>query len=115
MVVTGKGILVVSQGGHIFLLPGGGARHHESREEAAKRELKEETGLETASSTFLFAHRGKIHKNGWGDVHKVFLVIARGSPRPRKEIRRVAYYNGRNVRVSRTTDEIIEKYWGMTA
>jgi ADP-ribose pyrophosphatase YjhB (NUDIX family) len=41
IVDTPNGILLVSETGKRFSLPGGGTRHHESRESAAIRELEE--------------------------------------------------------------------------
>lgn len=90
--------------GSTYVLPGGGARRHESREKAVIRELEEETGLRTLESTFLFEYRGRINS------HKVFLVKTSGAPEPRKEVKQIAYYNGSNVKVSSTTREIIERY-----
>jgi 8-oxo-dGTP diphosphatase len=112
-----RGILVVSEGGNRFLLPGGGARHHESRQDAAIRELREETGLGAVDCQFLFECRGGIHRGGRGgpfrDVHKVFRIFPSGVPTPRREIRYLAYYNGSNVIVSRSTRGIIEEYLGL--
>jgi len=118
IVETKKGILVASGRKKIFLLPGGGAKRFESRRKAAIRELKEETGLRAHSSKFLFRHLGVIHKSIRGghfqDHHKVFLIKASGTPRPRHEIKYVAWYKpGSKVRLSKTTQEIIEKYYEM--
>ncbi|MBI2938455.1 MAG: NUDIX domain-containing protein [Thaumarchaeota archaeon] len=111
---TPAGVLVANEGGRTFLLPGGGARHRESREDAARRELKEETDLDTIESVFLFEYRGRIHKDSRGgffrDSHKVFCMTTTGVPRPRNEIRYIAYYDGSNVNVSHATKRIIEKY-----
>jgi len=56
IVETSKGILVVSHNNRTFYLPGGGAEKGESRKEAAIRELKEETNLQTLSCSFLFEY-----------------------------------------------------------
>ena len=106
IVDTPEGILVVRGRGNTYLLPGGGAHRHESREKAAIRELEEETGLKALDSTFLFEYRGRIN------AHKVFLVRTSGTPEPRREIRQIAYSNGSNVKVSSTTRGIIERYLG---
>jgi 8-oxo-dGTP diphosphatase len=117
IVDTPNGILVASQRGGVYLLPGGGARHHESRQDAAIRELKEETGLKVVDSTYLFEYKGGVHKDSRGgffrDVHKVFLVTTTGVAEPGKEIKRIAYYNGSGVNVSFHTKKIIEKYLTM--
>ena len=54
IVDTKEGILVVSGRKKNFILPGGGASKGESREGAAIRELKEETGLIAYSCEFPF-------------------------------------------------------------
>jgi DNA-directed RNA polymerase subunit RPC12/RpoP len=117
IVDTPNGILVTSQG-RTYLLPGGGARSHESRRSAAIRELREETGLEAIDCCYLFEYRGKIHKDSKGglfrDAHKVFLVKSNGVAEPKREIKRLAYFTGArgsNVNVSYTTRRIIEKYY----
>lgn len=116
IVDTLKGILVVSESGRTYYLPGGGARHRESRRSAALRELEEETGLRATDCSYLFEYREvRIHKDRTGgffrDVHKVFLVKSNGVAKPRKEIRHLAYFNSSNVNVSYTTRRIIEKYY----
>jgi 8-oxo-dGTP diphosphatase len=114
IVDSSNGILVVSENGTLFSLPGGGASHRESREEAAKRELREETGLVAETCTFLFRFTGRVHKDYKGgyyrDYHKIFLVTTNGTAAPRREIRKIEYFDGSNVKVSPTSRKIIEKY-----
>lgn len=99
------GVLVVSENGRTYSLPGGAARKGESRRRAVIRELKEETGLIAADSTYLFEYTSRYNR------HKVFLVKCTGTPEPRKEIKYIAFYNGSNVKVTETTKRIIEMYW----
>jgi 8-oxo-dGTP diphosphatase len=114
IVDTPDGILVVSERGRTYLLPGGVAKRHESRQSAAIRELREETGLEAIDCSYLFEYRGKVHvgRNGrlFRNAHKVFSVKTNGVPEPRSEIKHLAYFDGSNVHVSLATRRIIEKY-----
>ena len=102
-----------------FLLPGGGANKGESRRKAAMRELKEGTGLKTLKSAYLFPHKGRLHRtfNGKGhfrDYHKVFLITVNGSPKPQREVKRIAYFkNGSGLKLSYSTKEIIDRFLAM--
>jgi len=116
IVETEKGILVTAGKNKAFLLPGGGANKHESRMEAAMRELREETGLKPYYAKYLFRHMGRVHKShGHGyfqDHHTVCLIKAHGTPSPRHEIKYIAFYKpGLGVHISGVTREIIEKYY----
>jgi 8-oxo-dGTP diphosphatase len=104
IVKTPKGILVVSNNNRIFYLPGGGAEKSESRKDAAIRELKEETSLDTLGCTFLFEYQSLTNS------HKVFLMETVGVAKPCNEIKYIDYFNGSNLRVSDATWEILEKY-----
>jgi len=107
IVESSNGILVVSEHGRVYGLPGGGAKRGESREKAALRELEEETGLKTTKSSFLFEFTS--HYNS----HKVFHADTVGFAEPKHEVKRLAWYNGSNVHVTNTTKKIIEMYRGM--
>lgn len=104
----------------VYILPGGGAEHHESRMSAAVRELREETGMVSYSASYLFRHVGRVHKShGYGyfqDHHTVCLVKAYGAPRPRHEVKYVAFYKpGSGVRISGVTREILQRYYDLRA
>lgn len=115
IVDTNKGILVVAGRSKKFILPGGGAEKWESRKKATIRELYEETGLKTKNITYLFRyvggewhiHRGKSVRN----YTKVFLVEAEGIPKPKHEIRYIAFWKPESkLDITIGTKKIIEKY-----
>ncbi len=115
IVDTPKGILVVSESGRGYLLPGGNARKGESRRKAAIRELEEETGLKATDVSYLFEIKGGIHKNRKGHsfrtAHKVFLVKTIGTAKPKGEIKNLTYVNDSDsLDLSRSTRRIIERY-----
>jgi 8-oxo-dGTP diphosphatase len=117
IVHTSKGILVVSGRRRIYALPGGGANKGESRKKATMRELREETGLKTKSTKFLFEYEGrKWHDYKGKSVKnhtKVFLIKAYGRARPRHEIKHIAYWKeGSDVKISKGTEQLIKKYLG---
>jgi 8-oxo-dGTP diphosphatase len=120
IVDTPKGILVASGRKKIFLLPGGGTERKlkESRRKAAIRELREETGLKAYSSKYLFTYNEEKYypdgrKRKIVNLHKVFLIKARGHARPRHEVKHIAYYKDGNINLPYNTKKIVEKYLGM--
>ncbi|NJL43716.1 MAG: NUDIX domain-containing protein [Nitrosarchaeum sp.] len=115
IVETSKGILVTSGRSKIFILPGGGANKGETRTVAAIRELKEETGLTANYVKVLFRYAGRVHKSHSGgffqDHHTVCLIKADGIPKPKHEIKHIAYYHpDSDIKISKTTQEIIDKF-----
>jgi len=119
IVETPHGILLTAgRRGKPFILPGGGAKRGESRFMAALRELTEETHLLPYAAEVIFRHKGKIRptmsgRHRFQDQHTVVLVKASGSPRPGGgDAKRIAYYYpGCNVWISKTTKEIIDRYY----
>jgi len=104
---TEKGILLTAMSGGTFLLPGGGANKGESRFRAAIRELEEETGLMANYAKIIFRHESHSHE------HTVVLVKARGTPKPKHEVRYIDYFkHGKNIKISKGTKDIIKKYYG---
>lgn len=116
IVETDKGILLTAGRNKTFMLPGGGAEKNETRLVAAIRELKEETGLDTISAKFLFRFTGStIHKSHQGgyfqDYHTVVLIQAKGTPKPHHEIKYIDYTSNTDIKISKTTKEILEKFY----
>ena len=117
IVESEKGILLVSESGKMFSLPGGGANRGESREKAAIRELREETGLLAIGGNYLFSSNGKRWKDFSGEWRvnhtKVFLIKVSGNPRPENEIKHIAWYaplSEDNVNISEGTKFLIDKF-----
>ena len=110
-----QGILLVSANGDRFSLPGGGAEKQESGEQAAVRELREETGLKAVSVQYLFKHTGGLRKRSSGLVrnhHEVFLIEVKGIPCPQEEIEAIHFYrSGDEINITNSARTIIEKYW----
>lgn len=114
LVETAAGILLVSEDGKRFSLPGGATERGEMRIQAAIRELREETGLRAHSATYLFSHLGDVRKRGARysrNHHKVFLIEAEGTPAPQQEIQAILFYRaGDTVKLTNSTQRILEKY-----
>jgi 8-oxo-dGTP diphosphatase len=107
IVDTKLGILLVAGSDKKFMLPGGQARKRETRTQTAMRELREETGLKSKNSLFLFNHEGNFNS------HTVVLVKTFGRLRPRNEVKYIEWYNPNeksNFNIVSSSKEIIRKY-----
>lgn len=111
---TPRGLLLVAKKTK-YGFPGGGANQDETREEAAKRELKEETGLKAQSAKYLFSdndpvpheHHGILVKNHT----KIFLVTASGIPKPKSEIKYIRFWKpGSKLPLKDSARRILKKY-----
>jgi ADP-ribose pyrophosphatase YjhB (NUDIX family) len=111
IVDTSKGILIASHH-KTWLLPGGGANKGESREKAAIRELREETGLRATSCKYLFEYDEPDDGRKIRNLHKVFLIEAEGKPKPNNhDVHHLAFWKPDcNIKLSPTTTIIVNRY-----
>jgi hypothetical protein len=81
------------------------------------RELQEETGLTPLGSKYLFSYKGKPHKDFKGrgyfrDCHKVFLVKTHGTPTPKREIKKIAFFKeGSSLKLYYSTKKSLDSSW----
>ncbi len=71
-----------------FNMPGGGIEDGESPDEAAVRELREETGMTATSTEWLFVWESTAAR------HHVFRVEAEGDPKKGGEVDELLWWDG---------------------
>jgi 8-oxo-dGTP pyrophosphatase MutT (NUDIX family) len=97
-----EGVLLVSMRGMGLMLPGGGVLPGEREEDAAIRELYEETTLVARRADFL------LHYDAYQFRHSVFWVRASGTPAPSSEIESLAFYQpGAALKLAPVTRDIL--------
>ena len=89
VVTDGRVLLARDIGSHHFNMPGGGIERGESPEEAAARELREETGLTATSTEFLFVWESSFAR------HHAFRIEASGEIRTGAEIAELRWWDRR--------------------
>ncbi len=69
---------------HRWALPGGGLNHRELAVDAARRELREETGITLPSADFTYVRRIERSELGLGFTAEVFIVYCKKSDLPKE-------------------------------
>ena len=95
MVFNAKGELLLIRNSygrrHLFVLPGGGIKRGESPEAAARREVKEEVGLDVPALALRSVHQST--EEGWGDTIHLFTGTADGTPKADEvEVEEAGFY-----------------------
>ena len=109
---TYRGILVASGKHRLFLLPGGGANKGETREKSYNKGTKGKTGLKAISSKYLFDYDEPEDSRRIRNLHKVFLIKAKGEPKPNHhDVHHIAYWTPESdINLSNTTKILIARY-----
>ncbi len=92
-----KEIVLIKRGDYgIWYLPGGHIEDEESKEEAVKREIKEETGLDFKITRFVGIYDFKVfrtHPFFWDRVYVYTGIAGGGTLAVNEEAKRVEYFN----------------------
>ena len=100
----GKALLARDEGSAYFNMPGGGIETGEPPEEAAVRELREETGLIARGAEGLFVWDSTSQR------HHVFRVEAEGEANSGGEVAELLWWDGkRTLRTSPHVEVILKR------
>jgi hypothetical protein len=116
-----EGVLVVAMDNGLFTLPGGGAEWYETRKQATKREIKEETSLDAINLRFFQKGIGPVYIDRHGrptqNYNKVFVVDTFGGElQIGNEIKYYDFWKpGKVVNISPGTKKTLEKYFAEKA
>ncbi|WER48659.1 NUDIX hydrolase [Cupriavidus sp. WKF15] len=103
-------VLLVSKDGVRWALPGGRPGKQESPEETARRELQQETSLETKALVGVFQFIGAT------TVHHVFTAAIASSARPKagheiKSLQWLSHHKLGDIETSTTTRQIVSQFF----
>ena len=90
IIVKGRILLVRNRAGR-WTLPGGRAHEGESLRDAAQREVLEEVGLVVKLGSRVSGRHVRVHESGCEACVIFTARVKRGKPRPRAEIRELAW------------------------
>lgn len=86
----------ITEGGK-WSLPGGHIKYGEKAEDAIKREVKEETGLNVKKAKFLFYFDESIPRIKIHNLTLIFLIKTSGNPQPNREVSEMKWFSKKEI------------------